>query len=88
LADVKFHFDEMRSGGKSVFESSVGGSVFVPKSIKLTAIEDEIRLGMLKRLSTTKVQNIERQWMRRLKEEASPTALSRLLKMTDTVDSV
>eukprot|EP00977_Amphora_coffeiformis_P002157 scaffold425_cov175-Amphora_coffeaeformis.AAC.16 len=88
LADVKFHFDEMRTGGNSVFESSAGGTVLVPESIQSMEVADEIRLGMLKRLSTTKVQKTELEWLKHLQEEASPAILSHLRKMTDTVDIV
>ena len=52
------------------------------------AIVEKVRVDMLKRLSTTKVQNTESKWLKHLEQEASPTILSHLRIMTHTIGEV
>jgi tRNA U38,U39,U40 pseudouridine synthase TruA len=90
LAKCRFHYEEGRNSGQSIFVTDSGG-----KAIDVTqssSPEDEAPLAWTQRLiqqsrSDPTVQHLEQQWLTELQEQIAPRMTQSLASFSDTIPS-
>ena len=70
LVENRFHFDEMRSGGKGIFETHVDGISLMQS--KLSEGIDDIQSHIFNKCARDKVRQQEQDWLEQLRREVSP----------------
>lgn len=70
LVDNRFHWDEMRTGGKSIFDSNVDGISL--RRIPQKAVVEQLQACLLDACSNDQVRRQEQEWLMELEQTVCP----------------
>lgn len=76
LAESRFHFDELSSGGQSIFRSDNGGPCVYNQSVHLVS---SIQRDIVSSRDSQDIQRLESNWLSTVKDEVAPRIRQQLL---------